>query len=66
MVKILFVDVDGTLTETLSGHTFKQHPRDVKIIEGADRAIAHFACLEWTIIGVSNQGGVSAGFEASK
>ncbi|MHC5824192.1 MAG: HAD hydrolase-like protein [Nostoc sp.] len=60
MVKILFVDIDGTLTETISGHPFKQSPTDVKIIEGADRAIAHFADLGWLIVGVSNQGGCAA------
>lgn len=41
-MKILFCDIDGTLTETISGATFKQHSRDVKIIPGADKAIAHF------------------------
>ncbi|MHC5719528.1 MAG: HAD hydrolase-like protein, partial [Nostoc sp.] len=39
---------------------FKQSPTDVKIIEGADRAIAHFADLGWLIVGVSNQGGCAA------
>ncbi|MEH2034024.1 MAG: hypothetical protein V7K67_31200 [Nostoc sp.] len=56
-MKILFCDIDGTLTETISGHTFKQSPTDVKIIVGADKAIAHFADLGWLIVGVSNQGG---------
>ncbi|MEH1821499.1 MAG: HAD hydrolase-like protein [Nostoc sp.] len=59
-MNILFVDIDGTLTETILGHTFKQHPQDVKIIEGADKAIAHFADLDWLIVGVSNQGGCAA------
>lgn len=59
-MKILFCDVDGTLTETISGDTFKQSPRDVKIIEGADKAIAHFASLGWLIVGISNQGGCAA------
>ncbi|MEH2138609.1 polynucleotide kinase [Nostoc sp.] len=59
-MKILFVDIDGTLTETIGGHAFKQSPTDVKIIEGADKAIAHFADLDWLIVGVSNQGGCAA------
>jgi D-glycero-D-manno-heptose 1,7-bisphosphate phosphatase len=59
-MKILFVDIDGTLTETISGHAFKQSPTDVKVIEGADRAIAHFADLGWLIVGISNQGGCAA------
>ncbi|WP_099068907.1 HAD hydrolase-like protein [Nostoc linckia] len=60
MVKILFLDIDGTATETLSGHTFKQHPQDVKVMEGADKAVSHFHNQGWTIIGISNQGGCAA------
>jgi D-glycero-D-manno-heptose 1,7-bisphosphate phosphatase len=63
-MKILFVDIDGTLTETISGHTFKQSPTDVKIIEGADKAIAHFAKSGWHIVGVSNQGGIASGHKS--
>jgi D-glycero-D-manno-heptose 1,7-bisphosphate phosphatase len=63
-MKILFVDIDGTLTETISGHTFKQSPTDVKIIEDADKAIAHFAKLGWHIVGVSNQGGIASGHKS--
>jgi hypothetical protein len=46
-LKLLFVDVDGTLTETLSGSPFKQSPDDIKPIEGAhsdrdeDKQCAH-------------------------
>ncbi|WP_445634621.1 D,D-heptose 1,7-bisphosphate phosphatase [Nostoc sp. DSM 114161] len=60
MVKILFLDIDGTATETISGHTFKQHPQDVKVMEGADKAVSHYHNQGWTVIGVSNQGGCSA------
>ena len=65
-MKILFVDIDGTLTETISGHAFKQSPTDVKIIEGADKAIAHFSELGWLIVGISNQGGIAAGHKSLK
>jgi hypothetical protein len=34
MAKILFCDVDGTLTGTVSGTTFKSHPRDVLVLPG--------------------------------
>lgn len=61
MVKLLFVDIDGTLTETISGHAFKQHPKDVKVMEGAHKAVTHFADKGWLVIGISNQGGVAAG-----
>ncbi|MBH8566755.1 HAD hydrolase-like protein [Nostoc sp. CENA67] len=60
MIKFLFVDIDGTLTETISGETFKQNPQDVKVIEGADKAVTHYHNNGWTIIGVSNQGGCSS------
>ncbi len=56
-MKILFVDIDGTLTETISGNPFKQHPQDVKVMEGADKAVAYFHGQGWRIIGISNQGG---------
>ncbi len=61
--KILFVDIDGTLTETISGHAFKQHPQDVKVIEGVQSAIAYFISKGWMVIGVSNQGGIAKGFK---
>lgn len=63
-MKILFCDIDGTLTETISGKPFKQHPKDVKILDGADKAVQHFNNLGWLIIGVSNQGGVAAGHKS--
>ncbi len=62
--KILFCDVDNTLTETISGHTFKQHPQDVKVMEGADKAVSHYHNQGWTVIGISNQAGVSAGHKS--
>jgi D-glycero-D-manno-heptose 1,7-bisphosphate phosphatase len=61
--KILFVDIDGTLTETISGHAFKQNSEDVKVIKGVQQAIAHFHKNNWLIIGVSNQGGIAKGFK---
>lgn len=64
MNKILFVDIDGTLTETISGHPFKQHPRDVSVMDGADKAIAYYGSQGWKIIGISNQGGIEKGFKS--
>lgn len=61
---ILFCDIDGTLTETISGETFKRHPHDVKIISGADNAIADFVKSGYKCVGVSNQGGVGAGHKS--
>lgn len=61
--KILFCDIDETLTETISGNAFKQHSEDVKVIEGVQKAIAYFHQNNWLIIGVSNQGGIAKGFK---
>lgn len=50
-------------TQTISGEAFKQHPRDVKVIEGAASAIACFAERGYHIVGISNQGGIEKGFK---
>lgn len=65
-MKILFLDCDGTIREPLSGAKFISHPRDQRIIPGADKAIQHFHRQGYTIIGVSNQGGVGAGHKSLK
>lgn len=61
MKKLLLVDCDGTLREPASGEKFIQHPLDQKIIEGADKGVVHAHKQGWTIIAISNQGGVAAG-----
>ncbi len=60
MTKLLLLDCDGTIREPLSEAKFIQQPRDQRIVEGADKAIAHYSSREWTIIGITNQGGVAA------
>lgn len=59
MVKILFCDIDETLTESITGHVFKQHPLDIKLMRGVAEAITHFS-KQYKIVGISNQGGCSA------
>lgn len=63
-MKTIFFDIDGTLTTTISGEIFKQHPEDVKVLPGIKEAIAHYKALRWQFIGTSNQGGVAAGFKS--
>lgn len=36
MFKLLMLDLDGTTRESLSGERFVQHPRDQRIIKGAE------------------------------
>lgn len=64
MTKLLLLDMDGTVRESASGATFINEPRDQKVIEGVDDAIAHYHERGWTIVGVTNQGGVAAGFKS--
>lgn len=63
MRKALFMDVDGTLTGTLSGETFKKNAKDIKVLEGVEKAL-NFYEKDWVIIGISNQGGVTAGHKS--
>lgn len=62
-IKILFCDIDDTLTTTISGHKFKQHPKDVKPLPGAVEAVKKYAADGYKVFGVSNQGGIEAGFK---
>lgn len=64
MFKLLMVDCDGTIREPLSEAKFIQHPHDQKIIKGADRAIADYHAQSYNIVGISNQGGVAAGYKS--
>lgn len=59
--KLLLVDLSGTILTPLSGGKFIQHPKDQRIIKGADKAIAHYHKEGWVIVGIANQGGVAAG-----
>jgi D-glycero-D-manno-heptose 1,7-bisphosphate phosphatase len=61
MTEILFCDVDGTLTGTVSGATFKSNPRDVLVLPGVENALAHYAKEGYLMVGISNEGGVGAG-----
>lgn len=61
MNKLLLVDLDNTIREPLSGAKFISHPKDQKIMAGADKALFHYHSLGWTIVGITNQGGVAAG-----
>jgi D-glycero-D-manno-heptose 1,7-bisphosphate phosphatase len=63
MMKILFCDVDGTLTRTISGNNFKLHPDDVKPIDGVCDLLWKYKEENWQIVGVSNQGGIASGFK---
>lgn len=63
-MKLLLVDCDGTIREPDSGEKFIQYPQDQRIIRGADKAITSYSPSEWTIVGITNQGGVAAGHKS--
>ncbi len=60
--KILFLDLDGTVRMPKSGSKFIQNPDDQALIPGVASAIAKFSSYE--IIGITNQGGVAAGYKS--
>lgn len=62
-MKILFADLDGTVRESATGATFINDPYDQRLIPGVKEAIARYPYPEWSIIGITNQGGVAAGFK---
>lgn len=61
MSKILFLDLDGTVRKTKSGATFINHPYDQELIPGVEKAISLYH--DYRIVGVTNQGGVAAGYK---
>lgn len=66
-MRILFLDLDGTIRETKSGKAFiNDDPTDQQLIDGAAEAIARYDKLGWLLVGVSNQGGVAAGKKTIK
>lgn len=63
MTKIIFIDLDGTIREPITGK-FVDAPKNQRIIPGADKALKYFADKGWVIIGISNQGGIEYGYKS--
>lgn len=63
MDKLLLCDLDGTLREPFNGGKFGRHPRDQKIVEGTDKVLKTYDKSGWLIVGITNQGGVKAGYK---
>ncbi|MGL5925574.1 HAD hydrolase-like protein [Chroococcidiopsis sp.] len=61
MNKLLLLDLDGTVRETISGKTFINVPEDQKLIAGVELRLEQAVLADWKIIGITNQGGVGAG-----
>ena len=63
-MKILFLDCDGTIRQPKSGSTFINSPEDQEIIEGVQEAVLVYKNSGYTIIGITNQGGVASGHKS--
>jgi D-glycero-D-manno-heptose 1,7-bisphosphate phosphatase len=60
MPKILFVDLDGTIREPITGQWIQPWDNQ-QPMPGAKEAVTYFKKAGWHIIGITNQGGVAAG-----
>ena len=58
-MKLLLLDLDGTVRKPISDSTFIQHPEDQQIIPNAGWAIARYFKQGWQIVGITNQAGVA-------
>ncbi len=62
-IRILCLDLDGTVRRSKSGKIFIEGPDDIELIPGMKEAIAKYVQQGYLAIGVTNQGGVAHGFK---
>lgn len=60
-VKMLFTDINGTLTRPKDGREWPIDGKDAEAIEGMQALVAQYAADGYICVGASNQGGVGAG-----
>ena len=65
-MKLLLLDLDGTLREPASRENFPQHPKDFICIPGASEALNNYLRNGYIAVGITNQGGVAAGYKSLK
>ena len=63
-MKLLLLDLDGTIREPKSGAKFINDPLDQKPIDKAFDMCSYYQEKGWFLLGVSNQGGVAAGHKS--
>jgi D-glycero-D-manno-heptose 1,7-bisphosphate phosphatase len=62
--KLLLLDLDGTVRQSRSNPAgFIDEPNNQEVIPGADLAIERYASQDWRMVGITNQGGVGAGYK---
>lgn len=59
--RLLLLDLDGTIREPASGARFISEPSDQRLIEGALLQLRRYKGDGWTMVGITNQGGVASG-----
>lgn len=59
----LLLDLDGTVRKTISGKKFINEPSDQQLIAYAGARMHNWTEAGWKLYGVTNQGGVKAGFK---
>ncbi|QFS49614.1 hypothetical protein [Nostoc sphaeroides] len=66
MERAVLFDIDGTLTVTVTGETFKKNPHDVAVLPGVKEGLNHYhnQVPPWILVGVSNQGGIDKGYKS--
>lgn len=64
MIELIIFDKDGTLTETVSGKKFVQHPEDQKLRPGIYERLEKLHDDGVKVAIASNQGGVAAGHKS--
>ncbi|MDJ0702805.1 MAG: hypothetical protein QNJ46_05945 [Leptolyngbyaceae cyanobacterium MO_188.B28] len=65
-MKILLCDLDGTVRKPISNNIFINSPTDQEIIPKARVAIQGAVASGFLVIGVTNQGGINAGYKNLK
>ena len=61
MVRLLFLDRDGTLNRTFGARP-PNTPAEVELLPGTRRVLQAHVTLGWRLVIVTNQGGVAAGY----
>lgn len=65
-MKLLLLDLDGTIRRSKSNSEFITDPNDQEPIEGAIESLESAYQQGWTIVGITNQAGVAAGHKSLK
>ena len=63
-MKLLLLDLDGTVRKPMSNGKFITSPLDQQLISGVKEKINEASADGWTIVGITNQGGVAAGHKS--